>query len=81
VANEIIIIETSYKNLFEKIITVLDDTLANLQIKANWDSYRTDREWRDLFKSKDFRIVDSRYYRDYNIGIPFLHILYFLKKI
>ena len=80
VARDIVVIETSYKNCIEKCITVIADTISNLQTKANWDSYKTDSEWKEFFMNKGFRIVDSHHYKDYNIGVPFLHILYYLKK-
>lgn len=80
VAKEIVVIETSYKSCLGKYITVIADTISNLQTKANWDSYKTDSEWKEFFKNKGFRIVDSHQYIDYNIGVPFLHILYYLKK-
>lgn len=80
VAKEIVVIETSYKSRLEKFVTVIADTIANLQTKANWDSYKADSEWKEFFINKGFRIVSSHHYIDYNIGVPFLHILYYLKK-
>ncbi len=81
VAKEIVVIETSYEDTIGKILTVIIDTLSNLQIKANWRSYKTDKDWRIFFTNNKFRIADTYRYKDRNFGIPFLHILYHLKKL
>ncbi|MEI7578457.1 MAG: class I SAM-dependent methyltransferase [bacterium] len=80
VAKNLLIIETSFLNPFHKFITVLADTLANLQFRANWQSYRSDCEWRKLFQSKNFAVKQSEQYFDQNLGVKFLHILYYLEK-
>jgi len=80
VAKDIVIIETSYRTSAGKFMTVIADTIANFQFKANWRSYKTDSEWKSFFSKKGYRIVDTQHYTDHDTGIPFLHILYFLKK-
>jgi ubiquinone/menaquinone biosynthesis C-methylase UbiE len=77
VAKEVVVIETSYSNLFHKFYTVVVDTLINVQIKANWNSYKSDTEWKKLFSEEGLGISDSKKYLDQEL---FLHILYYLKK-
>lgn len=79
VSKEIIVIETTYRSLFEKIYTVLIDTLANLHLRFYWNSYRTDQEWRKFFKEAGFEVVSSQLHSDQVLGVPFLHAVYFLR--
>ena len=53
VGKELVIIETVYKKLLDKIIIVLFDSLANLYPGFFWNSYCRDEDWKDFFKSKD----------------------------
>lgn len=81
IADELIIIETSYTNPINKIFTVISDAIGNLRLEAFWDSYKTDKKWREIFEKHGFKIEESHKYKDKNLGIiPFLHILYYLKK-
>ena len=80
VSRELIVVETSYVNPLHKLITILVDTLVNLQLKWNWDSYHSDQAWKELFSTMGFSLVASKKCWDfYNFGIPFLHITYYLK--
>jgi len=80
VAGELIVIETSYTNLFSKCMTVILDTLANFRLRGYWNSYKSDKEWREIFGTLNYCVVDSNRYFDKTIGFPFLHISYFLQK-
>lgn len=80
VAREIVVIETSYATLFSKFHTVITDAIGNLRIEAFWNSYKTDQEWRKIFNANGFKVVDSHKYHDRNIGLPFLHISYYLMR-
>ena len=80
VAKEIVVIETSYATSFAKIHTVITDAIGNLRLEAFWNSYKTDQEWRKIFNINGFKVVDSHKYHDRNIGLPFLHISYYLKR-
>jgi len=80
VAKEIVIIETSFSNPIHKIFTVIADAIGNLRIEAFWNSYKSNEEWKEFFRKKGFRIVDTHSYIDKDVIIPFLHILYFLKN-
>ncbi len=80
VSKEIIVIETGYANLFGKIAIVFIDTLANLTIKINWSSFRTDNQWKELFKKLNLKIVSSSKDFDMQMGIKYSHPLYFLSK-
>lgn len=80
VAKEIVIIETSYTTPIIKWLTVLTDLLGNLRLQAFWSSYKTDETWQQFFAERGFRIIDTVKYQDKNFGLPFLHIVYYLKK-
>lgn len=83
VAKNIILIETSFTNSFNKFITIVADTLGNLRTKAFWKSYKSDSEWKSFFTKHGFKVTESHKYHDKNItgiGIGFLHILYYLQK-
>lgn len=81
VANEIVVIETSYTSLINRVFTIISDAIGNLRLDAFWDSYKTDEKWREVFEKQGFKIEESHKYNDKNLGIiPFLHILYYLKR-
>lgn len=77
VADELLVIETSYVNIFHKMYTVAVDALLNLQFQANWNSYKSDGEWRSLFNHEGLYVIESHTYMDPE---QFLHILYYLKR-
>ena len=79
VAKEIVLIETSYTSFINKIYTVITDTIANLRLNWYWDSYKTDEKWRKFFDKKGLKVVKVHKYNDRNIGLPFLHVLYYLR--
>jgi len=80
VANEVVLIETSYTNSLDRLFTILTDGIGNLRFDASWTSYKTDEDWKEFFNNKGFRIVDTKKYHDRNFGLPFLHIAYHLKR-
>ena len=81
VANEVVVIETSYTNPVNKMFTVISDTIGNLRLAAFWNSYKTDIDWRKIFEKHGFQIKESHKFDDKNLVIiPFLHILYYLKR-
>lgn len=83
VAKNIVVIETSYTSLLNKIITVVADTIGNLRFLAHWKSYKSDNEWRKFFDKHGFKVEESKKYYDRNVaalGASFLHILYYLKR-
>lgn len=77
VSKAIIVIETSYRNIFEKIFIVLFDSFLNLQPKFYWNSYRSNSEWRNFFDLLGYQIVQSKNYIDMQIA-PYFHPLYYL---
>ena len=82
VGKEIVVIETVYKKLFDKIITVLFDSLGNLQPKFYWNSYHKDEDWKTFFESKGYEIEATQYRRDHQwFLIPQFHNVYYLRKI
>lgn len=81
VAKEIVVIETSYTNGINKLLTVLIDTLGNLRFNAHSASYKTDEGWREFFNRLGFMVIKSEKYEDRNLGLPFLHISYYLQRI
>lgn len=81
VAKEVVVIETSYTNPFNKFLTIVSDAIGNLRIVAFWNSYKSDRDWRAFFEKHGFHIKESHTFNDKNLGIvPFLHILYYLQR-
>ncbi|MFA6570040.1 MAG: methyltransferase domain-containing protein [Bacteroidota bacterium] len=80
VAKEIVIIETSFINPVHKFFTVIADAIGNLRLEAFWNSYKLDEEWKTLFQQKGFQIISTQKYIDRDVVIPFLHILYSLKR-
>ena len=81
VAKEIVVIETSYTNPVDRIFTITSDMVGNLRVDANWNSYKKDKAWKEFFESHGFKIIESHKYDDKNLLIiPFLHILYYLKR-
>ncbi len=81
VAKEIVLIETSYTSQLSKFFTVITDAIGNLRLEAFWKSYKSDEEWRKLIKKMGFIVADSHWFNDKNIGLPFLHISYYLKRV
>ena len=81
VANNIIIIETSYTNLVNRFFTIFLDTISNLRLEAFWNSYKTNTDWHFFFKNHGFKVQEFKKFNDKILGfIPFLHILYIIKK-
>ncbi len=79
VSKEILVIETSYRNIFEKFLIVLFDSLINFQPRFFWNSYRSDSQWQTFFRNMGYKIVKSSKQIDLQI-IPYFHPLYYLKK-
>jgi len=79
VARNIVVIETSYTTKLNRLWTILSDAIGNLRLDAFWNSYKTDEDWRKLFKKHGYKVVDSHVFWDRNFGLPFLHISYYLK--
>lgn len=79
VAKEIVIIETSFASPIHKFFMVIADTIGNLRLEAFWHSYKSNTEWREFFHRKGFRVIDTHSYIDYEIAVPLLHILYYLR--
>jgi len=81
VGKELVIIETVYKKLLDKIIIVLFDSLANLYPGFFWNSYCRDEDWKDFFKSKDYSVEATQYHRDWWFFVPYFHNVYYLKRM
>lgn len=82
VAKEVVVIETSYTTPLNRFFTIISDAIGNLRMEAFWNSYKTDSGWRQFFSDHGYKIVTTHKYWDRNLGfIPFLHILYHLKKV
>ncbi len=81
VGKELVVIETVYKRLFDKIITVFFDSLGNLQLRFYWNSYRRDEDWKTFFKSMGYSIEATQYHSDHQfLLVPQFHNVYYLKK-
>lgn len=80
VAKEIVVIETSYTSPVSRWFTIMSDTVGNLRLKAFWSSYKSDPEWKGFFSRKNYKIVKTQKYNDRNFGLPFLHIVYYLRR-
>ena len=81
VGKELVIIETVYKKLLDKIMIVLFDSLANLQPRFYWNSYRRDKYWKEFFKSKGYNVATTQYHRDWWFFVPYFHNVYYLKRM
>ena len=79
VSREILVIETSYRNIFEKFFIVLFDSLLNGQLKFYWNSYRSDSDWKNFFHKEGYTVVKTEQYIDMQ-GAPYFHPLYYVKK-
>jgi len=81
VAKKIVVIESSYTNKVNRFFTVISDTIGNLRLEAFWNSYKTDKQWRQFFVQHGFKIKASQKFNDRNlVVIPFLHLAYFLSR-
>lgn len=81
VGKELVVIETVYKKLFDRILTVLFDSLGNLQPRFYWNSYYKDEDWKTFFKSMGYRVEATQHHQDHQwFLIPQFHSVYFLKK-
>jgi ubiquinone/menaquinone biosynthesis C-methylase UbiE len=81
VSKEIVLIETTYRTGFEKLYTVLTDALANLHPLFYWSSYKSIHEWREYVQGCGFQVVSEQFHTDRVFGVPFLHAVYYLKKM
>lgn len=81
VANEIIVIETSYTNSINRFLTIFLDTIKNFRLEIFWNSYKKNDDWITFFYKYGFQVYEIKKFDDKFLGIiPFLHITYFLKK-
>jgi len=81
VAKEIVVIETSHTTPINRVLTIISDAIGNLRLEAFWNSYKTDIEWQQFFARHGFTVIENRKFNDKNLGIiPFLHVLYYLRK-
>jgi len=80
VANEVVVIETSYMTQINRWLTIVSDTIGNFRLGAFWSSYKSDSGWKDFFAKKKYKIIKTQKYNDRNFGLPFLHIAYYLRR-
>lgn len=82
VAKELVVIETSYSNGVDRFFTIIADIIGNLRLDAQWQSYKSDHEWKQFFRNHGLTVVKTQKYPDRVFRfVPFLHILYYLKKV
>ncbi len=77
VSRDIIVIETSYRNILEKFFIVLFDSLLNRQPRFFWNSYRSDSDWKNFFDTQGYKVLKTEQYVDMQ-GVPYFHPLYYL---
>lgn len=80
VGKEIIVVETTFRNMWQKIYTVVIDTIVNIQPKFYKNSYKSDSDWRELFRDNGFKVISSKFYEDNKLFVSFLHVVYYLKR-
>ncbi len=81
VGRELVVIETVYRRLLDKILTVFFDSLGNLQLRFYWNSYHRDEDWRSFFEQMGYKIEATQYHSDHQfLFIPQLHNVYYLRK-
>jgi len=76
VANQVIIMEDVYTNVFQKYLTYFIDSLVNLEFKEHPHSNRNEQEWEQLFVELDLEIVDKQVHQ---FLLFFRQVTYLLK--
>lgn len=79
VTKRLIIIETSYRSLPEKVFIVVFDSMVNMQLVPHWGSYKSDQIWQKLFKQLQLAPVTIQKYTDMQ-GAPYFHPMYVLEE-
>lgn len=77
VSKRIIVIEDIYKTTFQKYLTFIMDSLANLEFINHPHSNKSDKEWKRLFKELGLKLVDTKKYLFWKW---FISGIYYLKK-
>jgi len=60
VAKQIVIMEDTYNNFFQKIATFVMDSIGNLEFFGHPHTNKNDREWRELFKKNGLKLLGVR---------------------
>lgn len=63
VGKELIVMEDVYNTRFQRFMTYLFDSLINLEFWGHPHSNRSDREWRQLFESKELDLSRAQHLR------------------
>ncbi len=77
VSRRLIIVEDVYSTHLHKWMTLLEDSLVNLEFRDHPHSNKTDAEWQSLFSGLDLRLEGIDYFSDAPI---FSHALYCLER-
>ena len=59
VAKSIIIMEDTYNNKLQKLLTFAMDSIGNMQFFGHPHSNKSDKEWRQLFRKLGLRLIKS----------------------
>lgn len=57
VAKRLVIMEDTYKNIFQQYATYLMDSIGNMEFRGHPHTNQTDKGWRKLFKKLGLKIV------------------------
>jgi len=58
VAKRVIVMESIYYCLLQRVLTVVMDMVINQEFASHPRNHRTDSEWRRLFRRNDLRVLD-----------------------
>lgn len=79
--NKIIIVEDTYSNFFERIITITADILLNLSKPQTIHpgNFKTDRQWQEIFEKLNLTIIKKKIMPRQTIPLG-QHIVYVLEN-
>jgi len=81
VSKEIIIVEDTYENAWDKFWTHIWDSILNLEFWGHPHNNLKDNEWKKLFKELGFEIVESKKGVLKELVYGFKQVAYFLKVL
>lgn len=80
VSREIIIVEDTYENAWDKFWTQIWDSILNLEFWGHPHNNLRDWEWRKIFAEEGFEILDSKKGTIRELVYGFKQVVYFLKS-
>lgn len=78
VAKRIIVLEDIYSSSIQKIVTMISDSIVNLEFVGHPHTNKTDREWKFVFNKHNLKLKSSQYFHQIFLGLPFYNAIYYL---